>query len=217
MSVSASSVCAVYTGTLALFCWGTGNSGNIGDGFSVNRYYPIEVTGSRQWQAVFAATSFSCGIQTPGSSMWCWVSFRMPACLLCLGRWLIIMQAPWQSTLPFSARFAAPSGSCRNTAHLRCVQSLTSPTVVHAGNQQQRPTWHWQHVPDAGPHCGRSRLHLGCTSGWRRERAELHVCHQDKQVALVRTQPCSCPTWNSGQAVALQVINPPPSPQVLGK
>lgn len=57
--------------------------GQLGDNSTVDRLYPMQVSGNASWTGLpshsYAATlGFTCGIQT-NASLWCWVSARRGA------------------------------------------------------------------------------------------------------------------------------------------
>jgi len=61
------------TGSGDLFCWGSNDLGQLGDGGATERTLPSEVGGGLKWRAVSAGGSHSCGITTDGAA-YCWGS-----------------------------------------------------------------------------------------------------------------------------------------------
>jgi alpha-tubulin suppressor-like RCC1 family protein len=55
----------------AAFCWGLGSSGQLGNGFLINRFTPFPVAGGHAFTALVAAETHSCGITTTGQA-YCW-------------------------------------------------------------------------------------------------------------------------------------------------
>jgi len=57
------------------WCWGNNTGGQLGDGTSVPKYYPVEVLNNHTFkpESVIAGTNHSCGIDTTGKA-WCWGS-----------------------------------------------------------------------------------------------------------------------------------------------
>ncbi len=55
----------------SLWCWGTNDYGELGDGTREDRPSPIQVGGGTDWTVVRAHTLYTCGIEAPGS-LWCW-------------------------------------------------------------------------------------------------------------------------------------------------
>ena len=53
-----------------LWCWGTDNSGRLGDGGFSDQYTPVVVAGGATWKAV-AAGYHTCGIKSD-NTLWCW-------------------------------------------------------------------------------------------------------------------------------------------------
>ena len=53
------------------FCWGLGSSGQLGNGFLINRLTPFPVAGGHLFTAIAAAETHSCGITTTGQA-YCW-------------------------------------------------------------------------------------------------------------------------------------------------
>ncbi len=54
-----------------VYCWGNNSEGEIGDGTTVNKLVPTEVTGSySDWSFISAADSSTCGIR--GGKIFCW-------------------------------------------------------------------------------------------------------------------------------------------------
>ncbi len=61
------------TGAGALFCWGTGANGVLGNGDAVQRTLPTPVAGTDTYSAVAAGSAHSCAIRT-GGGLFCWGS-----------------------------------------------------------------------------------------------------------------------------------------------
>ena len=70
VSAGDSHTCAVNQNGVA-FCWGMGSSGQLGNGFLVNRFTPFPVAGGLTFTAITAAETHSCGITTTGQA-YCW-------------------------------------------------------------------------------------------------------------------------------------------------
>src|SRR5262249_35177562 len=62
--------CAVRT-TGTLWCWGRGDSGQVGDGTLTQRTAPVQVGAATTWAQVSAGNGFACARRT-SSSVWCW-------------------------------------------------------------------------------------------------------------------------------------------------
>jgi alpha-tubulin suppressor-like RCC1 family protein len=62
--------CAVDEAGVA-FCWGVGSSGQLGNGFLINRFTPFPVAGGHTFIAIATAETHSCGITTTGQA-YCW-------------------------------------------------------------------------------------------------------------------------------------------------
>jgi hypothetical protein len=54
-----------------IFCWGSGERGQLGHGQSTDSAEPILVTGDQDWQQVTVAGFYSCGLTTGGEA-YCW-------------------------------------------------------------------------------------------------------------------------------------------------
>jgi len=54
-----------------IFCWGSGERGQLGDGQSTDSAEPTLVTGDQDWQQVTVAGLHSCGL-TAGGEAYCW-------------------------------------------------------------------------------------------------------------------------------------------------
>ena len=63
--------CAVDRAGVA-FCWGLGSSGQLGNGFLVNRATPFPVSGGFTFTAIATAETHSCGITSPTGQAYCW-------------------------------------------------------------------------------------------------------------------------------------------------
>ena len=72
VSAGDSHSCAVNEAGVA-FCWGTGSSGQLGNGFLVTRFTPFPVAGGHTFTAIATAETHSCGITTTGEA-YCWGS-----------------------------------------------------------------------------------------------------------------------------------------------
>ena len=70
VSAGDSHSCAVNEAGVA-FCWGLGSSGQLGNGFLVNRFTPFPVAGGLTFAAITTAETHSCGITTTGQA-YCW-------------------------------------------------------------------------------------------------------------------------------------------------
>jgi alpha-tubulin suppressor-like RCC1 family protein len=55
----------------ALWCWGGGTSGQIGDGATENRWSPVRVGTETSWEQVMAGYRHTCGIKAD-TTLWCW-------------------------------------------------------------------------------------------------------------------------------------------------
>ncbi|MEW6775836.1 MAG: chromosome condensation regulator RCC1, partial [Bdellovibrionota bacterium] len=63
--------CAIKTDG-SLWCWGRGDSGQLGDGLSTGGYPPVrEATQATDWAQVSAGDFHTCAIKM-GGSLWCW-------------------------------------------------------------------------------------------------------------------------------------------------
>lgn len=66
---------AVHTCALlsdrSVFCWGQNLHGQLGDGTTTNRSYPVKVSGDLEFVAVFAGGGVTCGFTSDGSE-YCW-------------------------------------------------------------------------------------------------------------------------------------------------
>ena len=73
VSAGDSHSCAVNEAGSA-FCWGLGSSGQLGNGFLVNRFTPFPVAGGLTFTAITAAETHSCGITTgiTTGQAYCW-------------------------------------------------------------------------------------------------------------------------------------------------
>jgi alpha-tubulin suppressor-like RCC1 family protein len=54
-----------------LYCWGTNNAGQLGDGTTTRRLRPVPVAGSRTYRHVSAGYDFTCAVST-GDRAFCW-------------------------------------------------------------------------------------------------------------------------------------------------
>ncbi len=70
VSAGDSHSCAIDEDGVA-FCWGLGSSGQLGNGFLVNRFTPFPVAGGHTFTAIATAETHSCGITTTGQT-YCW-------------------------------------------------------------------------------------------------------------------------------------------------
>jgi alpha-tubulin suppressor-like RCC1 family protein len=57
----------------AVFCFGSGGSGRLGNGLSTNQSKPVQAGASNNWQHISAGGAHTCGIKTTGN-LWCWGS-----------------------------------------------------------------------------------------------------------------------------------------------
>ena len=62
--------CAINEDGIA-YCWGLGSSGQLGNGFLINRLTPFPVAGGHTFTAIVAAETHSCGITSTGQA-YCW-------------------------------------------------------------------------------------------------------------------------------------------------
>lgn len=63
--------CAIKTDD-TLWCWGANYVGQLGDGTTVDKYIPTEVSGGGLWKSVDArASTHTCGIKMD-NTLWCW-------------------------------------------------------------------------------------------------------------------------------------------------
>lgn len=69
IAAGATHTCATKTDG-SLYCWGSNNRGQIGDGTTNNVSSPLLVTGG-PWLSVSAGSEFTCGVQMD-HSLWCW-------------------------------------------------------------------------------------------------------------------------------------------------
>ena len=77
ISLSDTTACGIQRLLLKLYCWGTDRErfGSLGDGLATSQYVPQEVFGGGQWQSVFAASGWGCGIRADGG-LYCWGNNR---------------------------------------------------------------------------------------------------------------------------------------------
>jgi alpha-tubulin suppressor-like RCC1 family protein len=71
LAAGASHECGITTTTLAAFCWGLNQNGQLGDGTSANRGTATAVSGGLRWKAIGAGAAWSCGLIEDGSA-YCW-------------------------------------------------------------------------------------------------------------------------------------------------
>jgi alpha-tubulin suppressor-like RCC1 family protein len=71
LAAGASHECGVTTTTLAAFCWGLNQNGQLGDGTAANRLTPTAVSGGLRWKAIGAGAAWTCGLIEDGSA-YCW-------------------------------------------------------------------------------------------------------------------------------------------------
>lgn len=57
----------------AIFCFGNGGSGRLGNGLSANQKTPVRAGSASNWQRISAGSTHSCGIKDTGN-LWCWGS-----------------------------------------------------------------------------------------------------------------------------------------------
>ena len=69
--VSGETASCAIDAAAGLFCWGSGESGKLGNGGLLDRNEPISVPGS--WASVAMGKAHACGIQLDGT-LWCWGS-----------------------------------------------------------------------------------------------------------------------------------------------
>ncbi len=62
--------CALRLG-VAMYCWGEGSSGELGDGAAMDRPFPVVVSGGLQFTKVAAGFAQTCGITSAGAG-YCW-------------------------------------------------------------------------------------------------------------------------------------------------
>ena len=65
--------CAL-TAAGAAWCWGANDSGQVGDGTTVDRHQPVAVTGGRTFTSLSAGDRFVCGVSA--GEAWCWGANR---------------------------------------------------------------------------------------------------------------------------------------------
>lgn len=70
MSTGTTHTCGVTTDN-RLFCWGSNNEGQLGDGTTIRRLAPVPVAGSRSYRQVSAGYDFTCALTT-GDRAFCW-------------------------------------------------------------------------------------------------------------------------------------------------
>src|SRR5436309_3143176 len=63
-------VCGLKLG-VAMYCWGEGSSGELGDGAAVDRPFAVVVTGGLQFAKIAAGFAQTCGITGAGAA-YCW-------------------------------------------------------------------------------------------------------------------------------------------------
>ena len=56
-----------------LWCWGSNNNGQLGDGTTINSSYPLLITNSQnsKWESISVGYYHTCGIDENGK-LWCW-------------------------------------------------------------------------------------------------------------------------------------------------
>ena len=64
--------CGVEQATGKAWCWGGNDSGQMGDGTSINRTAPEAVAGERVFGSLVAGYMHTCGIETGTARAWCW-------------------------------------------------------------------------------------------------------------------------------------------------
>jgi len=57
----------------AVFCFGNGGSGRLGNGISTNQNKPVQAGAANNWQRISAGSTHTCGIKDTGN-LWCWGS-----------------------------------------------------------------------------------------------------------------------------------------------
>ncbi len=57
----------------AVFCFGNGGSGRLGNGATVHQAKPVRAGAAANWQTISAGSAHSCGIKETGN-LWCWGS-----------------------------------------------------------------------------------------------------------------------------------------------
>lgn len=57
----------------AVFCFGNGGSGRLGNGASIHQAKPIRAGAAANWQTISAGSAHTCGIKDTGN-LWCWGS-----------------------------------------------------------------------------------------------------------------------------------------------
>ncbi|NLB13454.1 MAG: RCC1 repeat-containing protein, partial [Gammaproteobacteria bacterium] len=63
---------SAVTGSGAVYCWGSNEYGQLGDGSSMDRVTPVQVTGlGSGMQAVSVGRDHSCAL-SQGGAVWCW-------------------------------------------------------------------------------------------------------------------------------------------------
>lgn len=70
LSAGTGYTCGVATDDTG-FCWGSGGSGELGNGVSEDKFAPVEVSGNLRWDRITTGLFHSCGITTSGAA-YCW-------------------------------------------------------------------------------------------------------------------------------------------------
>jgi len=55
----------------ALWCWGSNNSGQVGDGTTIDRWVPTHIGTATDWSSVVGGSNYTCGLRANGT-IWCW-------------------------------------------------------------------------------------------------------------------------------------------------
>lgn len=71
LSAGGGHTCGLERGTGAAFCWGPGQSGQLGNGANESSAAPVAVVGGRYFTAIAAGVTYSCGLEASGAA-WCW-------------------------------------------------------------------------------------------------------------------------------------------------
>ena len=70
IGVSGSTTCAVKS-DLTAWCWGQNTYGQVGDGTTIQKESPTQVSGGGTWKSLSAGTYHTCGVKTDNTA-WCW-------------------------------------------------------------------------------------------------------------------------------------------------
>jgi alpha-tubulin suppressor-like RCC1 family protein len=70
ISTSPRTTCGIQTDD-SLWCWGSNNLGQVGDGTQLQRNAPVQIGSGRTWTAVSTSAEHTCAVEQGGQA-WCW-------------------------------------------------------------------------------------------------------------------------------------------------